>query len=262
MRIYLLHANVNNYQMLALLGESTLERYRKFDGTPLPDSMDALAVEIMPGEQNQPTGDFPGLTSHIPVFSQRAVKALEDLLAPAGELIPLHCAACEDDYVAMNVTRLIDALDKQRSAVKRFRSGRIMRILRYEFLVDRLQGATLFKLPEKVLQNLYVTEPFVERVVEHALRGFEFRLIWTDAPYVLRCPYCMGVIAEDTELCPTCGLDTTRDAVLETSLHEMKEMKHVSCPFCKTRIPALADPCPYCKRGKRRRGTREGPVII
>ena len=160
------------------------------------------------------------------------------------------------------VNRLIDARDKQRSAVKRFRSGRIMRILRYEFLVDRLQGATLFKLPEKVLQNLYVTEPFVERVVEHALRGFEFRLIWTDAPYVLRCPYCMGVIAEDTELCPTCGLDTTRDAVLETSLHEMKEMKHVSCPFCKTRIPALADPCPYCKRGKRRRGTREGPVII
>ncbi len=262
MNIYILKANLNNYQTLEPVDQGMYERYRSFDGKPLSSPLDTLPVKVM-GGKGISAGDFPGLAFHIPVFGQRGVNVLADLLASAGEMIPVSCTNCQDKYVAMNVTCLINALDVDKSKVKRFKSsGRIMRVLRYEFLKERLSGATIFKIPETALQRIYVTEKFVKEVAASGLRGFVFELVWTDGMPVILCPYCLGIVWEQTEECPTCGLDTTRDAAFEMTVEEALVMKREQCLFCGTRIRALADPCPYCKRGKRRQGVREKVVIV
>jgi hypothetical protein len=262
MKIYTLKANVNNYPVLAPV-DWGVERYRHFDGHPLAPPPDALRVEVVKEGQTLPAGDFPGLTSHIPVFSRRSAAALDEILDAAGQMIPLRCESCADEYVAVNVTRLVDALDERRSEVKRYRSsGRIMRILHYAFLRERVAGMEVFKIPQTVLQEVYVSEAFVERVAGRSLQGFVFKLIWTDEAAVILCPYCLGVIEEQTAHCPTCGMDTRRDAPLEMSLAEARGMKRVPCSFCRTRIHEWADPCPYCKRGRQRQGVQEDIVKV
>jgi hypothetical protein len=260
MNVYILKANVNNYLSLGFAGEGVIALYRRFDGTPAAGEIVLPPVEVT--DEALPASDYPGLTSHIPVFSRRAVDALGPLLTPSGELLALDCPGCDREYVALNVTRVADALDEAMAKVKRYRSGRIMRVLEYAFLEERVGEAALFKMPETVLQDVYVTERFVQAAVDADLEGAVFELVWTDGAPVILCPYCMGVIGEETVDCPTCGLDTTRDAPLEMSLAEAAAMARTQCAFCGTRIPTWADPCPYCRRGKRRAGRGGGVAIV
>lgn len=225
--------------------------------------MHGFPVKIVAAEKDRPAGDFPGFSSHIPVFSQRSMEVLGQTLTSAGEIVPLNCQNCDKDYLALNVTTLVDALHEAQSEVKRYRSsGRIRRILKYAFRVEKLKDVSIFKLPETPLQQVYVTAGFVENVIGSSLQGFVFEQVWTDAPFVVLCPYCLGLIEETTTDCPTCSLDTTRDAPLEMTLEEAQEIKHKSCPYCSTRIRAWADPCPYCKQGQQRAGMTTGVVIV
>lgn len=53
-----------------------------------------------------------------------------------------------------------------------------MWVIRYCFYPERLKGLTVFKLSELPLQNVFVTDPFVQRVQEGKLVGFNFKLVW------------------------------------------------------------------------------------
>lgn len=108
-----------------------------------------------------------------------------------------------------------------------------------------------FKIPQTALQEVYVTAPYVWQVVNSGLRGFVFRLIWTDEDYLSQCPYCSGIITEDT-----------RDAPLEITFEEAAETPHKPCPLCGSWIPYWADPCPYCKQGAQRQGSRDQVAIL
>lgn len=123
--------------------------------------------------------DFPSSGGIIPVFSQRAVEALADLLLAHGEILPLTCV--EGAYFAYNVTRLIDALDLQRSDYHQFSSGVIFDISRHEFRPDRLRDAVIFKLPQMPGPGEFVTDVFVRRVEQARLQGFSLKEVWSEA---------------------------------------------------------------------------------
>jgi RNA polymerase subunit RPABC4/transcription elongation factor Spt4 len=262
MRIYRMRANVNNYRTLQSVEDGIVQYYRRFDGTPLEDPSRVRPLVVRRENADTPIGDFPGLTSHIPVFSQKGVEALGEILDSAGEWVPVLCRDCDAIYVGLNVTGLVDALDVDRSVVKRYRSGRIMRVIRYAFAADALQDVTVFKIPETAVQEVYVTQPFVDAFVRSSLRGGVFELLWTDEPYLILCPYCQGIIDEGTAFCPTCGLDTRRDAPWEVSLDELLEIERKRCSACAMRISASADPCPFCKEGAQRPGVKTGVVVV
>jgi hypothetical protein len=181
MHVYQLRADANHFQNLILADESIWDQMQDmFNGTPVGMSWSPLRVEVLRDEdQNRalPPGDFPSLMTRLPVFSQRAVDTLSDLLHANGEFLPLVCS--EGTYFAFNVTRVIDALDVQRSEVKRFSDGRIMRVVRYEFVPDILEGLSIFKIPETARMEVFVTDPFVSRVQSAGLVGFDFKLVWS-----------------------------------------------------------------------------------
>ena len=142
-------------------------------------SWNAPVVEVFRDDktgQNFPPSDFPSLVSDVPVFSLRAVNVLKGILQENGEILPLSCA--EGEYYAFNLTTSIDALDESKSEVKRFaNSSRIMRILKYAFLGDRLIGATIFKIPQS-RATIFVTDAFLRVVIANNLLGFEFVNLW------------------------------------------------------------------------------------
>ena len=261
MDIFILHAHVNHYRNLVSDQEKIIEQYRAFDGTPLAGDVPPMQVE--PLEQSGlPWSDFPGLTSHIPIFSPRAVTALHDLLADNGQFVPLICPACPEPFQAFNVTRLVDALDEDKSTVKRYRSGRIMQILRYRFHTERLADLDIFKIPEEPLKTVFVSRAFVRRVQDAHLIGFRFELAFTTEEALLLCPYCNNLVEETAHHCPACGLDVTNDALIEMLPWEYWQAERLRCPHCQMRILILADPCPYCGKGKRRQRVTSRPVVI
>src|SRR5207248_1378382 len=113
------------------------------------------------------------------VFSERAVQVLGDFLTANGELLPVICNKVE--CFAYNVLTVIpDALDEERCELKRFRWGDVMWIYHHEFRPDRIQGATIFKIPQSKVR-VYVTDAFLKRAEEAGLTRFGVERLWTDS---------------------------------------------------------------------------------
>ena len=177
MRVHILDADVNEYRGLYYTNDDdVLEFKRRFNGKPMREAWTAEdRFAFVPRRLRQ--GDTPGLSTHIPVFSAKAVDVLADFLEPNGELFPITCGG--QRFFAFNVTRVVDALDEQNCEVVRFSSGRLMTVDRFSFFEDKLFGITVFKIPQLVLMDVFVTDPFVESVQTAKLKGFKFRRVWS-----------------------------------------------------------------------------------
>ncbi len=179
MKVYVLRPDVNKYRSLLYGSEKGIVEFsRRFDGRTIKYTWTGKERKFEFYKAPRLVGDFPGLSSHIPVFNRKAVNALADMLEGNGELLPITCDG--EDYFLFNVTRVVDTLNEENSQVKRFSSGRIMYIVRYSFFPNRLVGLKVFKIPQAVLMDVLVTDDFVERVKATKLKGFECRLVWTD----------------------------------------------------------------------------------
>jgi hypothetical protein len=180
--VYLLDADADRYANLTLARSADAgQLLERVDGRPMGDSWSPLEVEIIHDSRyaGRPACDFPLLFGPVPVPSERAAGALGDLIGEHGELLPLRCE--EGRYYAVNVTRVVDALDESRSELKRFpSSGRVMRVLRYEFDASRIRPACMFNVPKMVGSDVYVTDSFRDAVREHELTGPAWdRCLWT-----------------------------------------------------------------------------------
>lgn len=177
MKVFELRPDVEGYRWISMVNAEDFDVAFEFDGTPIRQAWKPYPVEPIEDDLNEgkPMGDFPTLGT-IPTFSQRAVDALLDLLAENGELLPL--ASEEGKYYAYNVTHVVDALDADRSEVQRFSDGGVMEVVRHEFRLDRIAGQSIFKVPE-LRVRVFVTEPFVRRVREAGLTGFDFPEVWS-----------------------------------------------------------------------------------
>lgn len=124
--------------------------------------------------------DYPCVNLAIPAFSRRAVDALRDFLAPNGELLPLVSSIGE--YYAYNITTVADILDEEKSEFD-WLTGlprdvtNIWEIDRYECVPEKMAGQSVFRLAEKPT-SVFVTQPFVDRVMEYDLKGFQFTKLW------------------------------------------------------------------------------------
>jgi hypothetical protein len=149
MTVFMLGADANCYENLVLEREQDYEKLLDtFDGTPMSASWRPLRVKVLLDKDHKGRlpSDFPSLDGTIPVFSKRGVEALRDLLEPNGEILPIDCA--QGTYFAFNVTRVVDALDVERSELELFDDGEIMNVARYELKAEKLNDAAIFKLPQ------------------------------------------------------------------------------------------------------------------
>ncbi len=170
----------DGYEWVHALDSRDYEKFYGFDGTSRRVGWVPVRVKRHRREHLRALkpSDFPWLGGATLVLRQRAVDALRPLLEPHGELLPL---ATDDDvplYV-LNVTRIVDALDEERSTLLRIPgSDRIALVQRPVFHPGRVEELPVFRLPFRSSPT-YVNDAFVARVWAARLQGLELNPVWS-----------------------------------------------------------------------------------
>lgn len=177
MEVYELDFAANDYAGLLVADLDDLDRLEGFDGTPIARRWKPWRPLRMCWQTEggtRPVPDVCGLAGGGFAFSDRALGVLGDLLEESGELLPLEVIGGADCEL-LNVTRLVDALDEERSEVLYLPSGGVMEVDRYELIGERLEGEAIFKLPQLRVYDPFVTDGFRQRVEEAGLTGLQWK---------------------------------------------------------------------------------------
>ncbi len=185
MRIYELQPDGERYRSLTLVEELGFNLLADLTEPGSGRAWTPLTAEWIYDDLNAglAKSDFPTLGS-TPVFSARAVDELVDLLVENGELLPLSLS--DGAYFVYRTVRLLDALDEDRSELVRFSSsGRVMRVVKYAFH-ENVSFPPVFQIPQ-LRVTVFVSENFVQRVMESGLTGFAFKPVWdSEHPHATR----------------------------------------------------------------------------
>lgn len=156
--------------------DAHFETFLAMDGRAIQDWAPQVMrmVEAEQGAEEPSYSDFPWLGEHAPILKKPAVDALAPVLTQYGQLLPLK----GENVWLFNVTTVLDALDREKSAIVYFDDGDILDIERHVFKKDIIGAAELFKLPMRA-SAVYVTGRFVEQVRGSGLRGVSFDPVWT-----------------------------------------------------------------------------------
>lgn len=175
MNIWILDSDVDSFENLMPNEERDSEILRSFNGEKKQGDWIPLSVKRMYG--NRAFSNCPGLSPHVPVFDEKAVGILKNLLKNEVEILPLK----SDDgiFYAINVTEVLDCIDYENSDYKTFRDRkRIMRFTKYSFNADILKGHCIFKIKDEPLKRPFVSDEFKAVVMKNGLTGFKFELAW------------------------------------------------------------------------------------
>lgn len=112
-----------------------------------PRRLAVLWPELNMNPRGKFPNDFPASTG-LPMFSERAVEALRDLLEPSGELLPV--STDKGTIYVFNITTVVEALDMDRSELSWTASDAewASNIEVFEFDRSRLTDAPIFRLRE------------------------------------------------------------------------------------------------------------------
>lgn len=174
MKIWLLDSDVDNYENLTWKTGIDIDYIQSFDGTSKIENWNPIKVQRM---YDREFSNTPGFSPHIPVFDEKAISVLGEMLTNNAEVLPLDCEY--GAFFAINVIKVIDCVDYENSKYKTFRDGkRIMRFTNYAFDKKKIEGVNIFKIKDEPLKRPFVSEEFRKRVVDNNLNGFKFELAW------------------------------------------------------------------------------------
>lgn len=166
---WLLPANEEDFELLRFVATPRSHSW-------MPVEMERLRV-WEDGRPLEPS-DFPACSGgDMLMLSGAAKQKIGPYLQQYGELLPLVCG--DGEFWALNVTRLVDALDENESKLLRASdTGAILMIHKHAFRNAELDKADIFKLPQMVRGLIYVTDPFVDVINASGLKGLEFVQVW------------------------------------------------------------------------------------
>ncbi|MDB5056271.1 MAG: hypothetical protein JWM44_4321, partial [Bacilli bacterium] len=120
--------------------------------------------------------DTPYLTSGIPIFNDKALEVLQELIKGNVEILPLIYQ--EHKLFALNVINVLDCIDYEKAKIKTFDDGTFWKFIKYAFKINAIQNENIFKIPEMLKIRVYVTDTFRDKVIESGLKGFKFIEVW------------------------------------------------------------------------------------
>ena len=176
MKIWKLWADVNNYDSLMAMDPDYDYTEITLDGHSMADKWEPVELKRMYGD-GLLLSDFPHYYGD-PVMSEKAINVLSPLINDSVEY--LKVIFDEKNYTMLNITKVLNVIDYEKSEYKRFTSsGRIMRFIKYNFrMCDELLTSDIFKLIDEPRRNPFVSDRFKQYVEDNNLTGFEFELVW------------------------------------------------------------------------------------
>lgn len=120
-----------------------------------------------------------------PVFSQRVLDTLGNMISPFGEFLPIDCPNASMNLYYFNVTNGIYGMDidkTQYGYIREYQDGDIHRhdVTLYVFRPDVIRDEVIFKDLSTIKSSIYVTDRFVQAVIDANLTGFIFRRVWSE----------------------------------------------------------------------------------
>jgi len=171
--------HAGSYQYLGTLNEDESQKFPLFNGKSLRDKWKDIPTQLFTEEHMNLDGDFPYfLYGGVLVCSARAWDHLKSLISNEVEHFQLNCVNCTDrSFYALNVLNVIDCLDYSRSKIDHFKTGRIKSIQNMTFLPNCYRSTNIFKIPEWILSDVFVTQEFKATVEHNNLKGLIFTKI-------------------------------------------------------------------------------------
>jgi len=159
------------YETLTNGGYKTYE----FEGERVENrKFDLIRPSEYKDEIDKPIGDVFSIEPSSYIINEKAYDILYPYLKNHCQIFKINNDGAT--FYVINVTDLIDCLDYDKSEIKRFpSSGRVMRVIKYVFKIEKLKNVTIFKLPEFPKAISYVTEKFKNVVEENNIKGFKFK---------------------------------------------------------------------------------------
>lgn len=159
--------------------------FRTFDGSLKAEHWEPVQVARVTEDKGPLVpSDFPWLSGRTIIMRKHAMEGLRDMLEEGGEILPL---ATDDDIelFALNVTRVLDALDEERSLVEHYDTGEIMFITAAAFHEPVIRDVPFFILPFYG-SPLFIGEPLKQRVQDAGFKGMHFRMAWSSQTGALK----------------------------------------------------------------------------
>ncbi|WP_406699077.1 DUF1629 domain-containing protein [Singulisphaera sp. Ch08] len=125
-------------------------------------------------------GDFPSLSNfwRVPIFSERAWDSLRPVIGGYCEALPIVHPNGKPHFI-INVRKFIDCIDTEKSQMRRYTDGMIMKLIKYSFNSNLDHNFHIFKLPRETAGELLVDEEFRRAVEANGLRGLLFEALPT-----------------------------------------------------------------------------------
>jgi hypothetical protein len=149
------------------------KRQQSFEGL----SKTVHEVYTLVEDDDKPVGDFPSLpgSTHLPVFSENALNTLWDLITGSVETAQLRWINHSTyNIYAVFVAKVVDCLNREKSELKYFSDGGIMDIVKPVFDEEKLRNTHIFRVPDKKVSPVYVSDEFRSLVVKNRLQGLIF----------------------------------------------------------------------------------------
>ena len=143
-----------------------------FDGTRLSPNWTSLPVKFL--YKSRKKGDCPSLQI-VPFFSFKAVKVLSEIMGENVEYLPVTGEASK--FTIVNVIKVIDALDMEKSELKIFDDGRIWGYKKLVIKADSVARDNIFKVTQFPRALVIVSDKFKDAVEEAGLKGFAFEKV-------------------------------------------------------------------------------------
>lgn len=181
MKIYRLDTDRENY-LIWDYAEDYSDDYvsaRHFKGKPMKDywKVHKLIISSLLSKKEKKRrklGDISGIWGS-PQLSLNARLCLYDLIKDYGEFLPVDTEV--GDYEYFNVTKVIDAFNRDKAKFTYFPTGGEYQTLKYSFYPDRISGIPIFKVDSK-LYEIFVNEEFKQRYEKCGLTGAIFEEVW------------------------------------------------------------------------------------
>lgn len=144
--------------------------------TPVP-----VRIIAQDGPERFESADLPWLGSHALVVRERALDRVASALDGDGEFLELDCVNDDEPLWLFNVTRKLDVFNEDTSTLVRSpSSGRVMRVLEYQFRDDMLEGVRAFRVSQ--VQTLFLTGAAVTDILVDEHVGHRFDRVWESEP--------------------------------------------------------------------------------
>lgn len=177
-KIYRLISDVTNFcsfievypkEQESIIGRAMDQDWREFGGNYTPITLKQSRSDT--GKKNFQF-DFSSMLSPFFVFSEIALNALEDILLPRGQVLPVITESKRKKFFGYYPTNpLSDCLDKEKSEYRIAEKGII--VDRPVLIANNITDEYLFSIEESI-RWVFVTDKFKQRVEEVGLLAFDF----------------------------------------------------------------------------------------